>query len=493
MAQSQSIAFRAILALALMIGFYVVALTIGIGLLYIPIAIAMYSHAFSLKILIICWIAGGSILFAIIPRVDRFVGPGPRLTESEQPRLFQEIQRVAAESQQAMPAEVYLVPDVNAFVTERGGVMGIGSRRVMGVGLSLLQVLTVAELRAVIAHEFGHFRKGDTKLGPWVYKTRSAIGRTLVALSQQSSVFQAPFIWYGKMFMRVAQSVSRAQEFVADEVAAQVAGAQHLISGLRRITQASFAFSSYWQEAVAPAIDTGFAPPIADGLKQFIQAPQIAKELENVVSTVKGRSNPYDSHPSLQARIDALSKLSLTSPSTDDRPAISLLDDIPKLETQMLGVIIGEEESRRLRKIEWKEVGSQVYVKIWKRQYRELGAALTRTTPLHLGPALRKPKAIISKLHTGEAQYWSQELRESYPEILAGVAISLCLIERGWSVEVNFGEPVKFTCNDNECLPFESMAKLVSDATNDAPWAEFCKGAGIAEVDLGKIEVREDS
>ena len=489
MAASHSIAFRAVLALALMIGFYVIALTIGFGLLYVPIGIVIYSNVFNLKILIICWIAGGSILFAIIPRVDRFVGPGPRLTESEQPRLFKEIENVAVESMQAMPAEVYLVSDVNAFVTERGGIMGIGSRRVMGIGLPLLQVLTVAELRAVIAHEFGHFRKGDTKLGPWVYKTRSAIGRTLVALSQQGSLFEAPFIWYGKMFMRVAQSVSRAQEFVADEVAAQVAGAQHLISGLKRISLASYAFHSYWQDEVAPAIDTGFMPPIAAGLKQFMQAPEIAKQLEDVVSTTKDKSNPYDSHPSLQARIDALSKLSLPPSATDERPAISLLDDIPQLEMRMIGLIIGETESRGLTKIEWKEVGSHVHLKIWKSQYRGFRTALAGITPLTLGPALREPKAITSKLHTGVAQHWSTEFRESYPKILAGIAISLCLVERGWNVEVKFGESVKLTYNSGECFPFDSTAKLASDASNDAAWANFCEGVGIAGVDLGEIEV----
>ena len=36
---------------------------------------------------------------------------------------------------QTMPEEVYVVNAVNAFVAQRGGIMGIGSRRVMGIGL----------------------------------------------------------------------------------------------------------------------------------------------------------------------------------------------------------------------------------------------------------------------------------------------------------------------------------------------------------------------
>ena len=56
-------------------------------------------------------------------------------------------------------------------------------------------------------------------------------------------------------------------------------------------------------------------------------------------------------------------------------------------------------------------------------------------------------------------------------------------------MEVKFGEPVKLTYNGGECFPFDSTAKLASDASNDAAWANFCEGVGIAGVDLGEIEV----
>ena len=121
-----------------------------------------------------------------------------------------------------MPSEVYLVPDVNAWVSSRGGVMGFGSRRVMGIGLPLLHVTRVAEMEAVLAHEFGHYHGGDTRLGPWIYKTRTAIGRTLEALGD--GWLQVPFRAYGNFFLRVTQAISRAQEFTADRLAATLFG-----------------------------------------------------------------------------------------------------------------------------------------------------------------------------------------------------------------------------------------------------------------------------
>jgi len=41
----------------------------------------------------------------------------------------------------------------------------------MVIGLPLMQIMTVSQMRAVLAHEFGHYYGGDTKLGPWVYRT----------------------------------------------------------------------------------------------------------------------------------------------------------------------------------------------------------------------------------------------------------------------------------------------------------------------------------
>ncbi len=73
---------------------------------------------------------------------------------------------VAAAIGQEMPSHVYLVSDINAFVTQRGGLIVFGSRQVMGIGLPLMHAVTVQELTAIGAHEFGHYHSSDVALGP---------------------------------------------------------------------------------------------------------------------------------------------------------------------------------------------------------------------------------------------------------------------------------------------------------------------------------------
>src|SRR5579859_447421 len=272
----QSLAGRALLAVGLLIGFYLLALAIAGLLLYIPYAEWTYFYRLDLRIAVFCILGAGLILQAIIPRRDHFTPPGPALDPAGQPQLFAVLNEIARSTGQRMPAEVYLVPNVNAWVTQRGGLMGFGSRRVMGLGLPLLRVLTVAELRAVVAHEFGHYYGGDTQLGPWIYKTRAAIGRALAGLARHSATLQAPFLWYGKMFLRVTHSISRRQEFVADELAARTVGARPLIEGLQAVHGAASAFEAYWQGEVVPVLNAGFRPPLADGFLSFLTAEAIA-------------------------------------------------------------------------------------------------------------------------------------------------------------------------------------------------------------------------
>jgi heat shock protein HtpX len=150
-------------------------------LLWIAYADIAYTRHPALKLVLFCVAGGFSVLWSIIPRPDRFEAPGPRLDSSREPELFASLAEVADATAQQMPAEVYLVNDVNAFVTQRGGIMGIGSRRVMGLGLPLMHAVTVQEFKAILAHEFGHYHSGDVALGPWIHKTRAAIGRTRIA------------------------------------------------------------------------------------------------------------------------------------------------------------------------------------------------------------------------------------------------------------------------------------------------------------------------
>ncbi len=335
---STSVASRALLALALMIGFYLLALGIVAALLAFPYLEVTHFHRIYFKLTIFCIVGAGAIFWAILPRADHFLEPGPRLTPQDQPELFHEISSVAQATGQANPEDVYLIPEVNAWVAQRGGIMGLGSRRVMGLGLALLKVLTVSQFRAVIAHEFGHFYSEDIKLGPWVYKTRATIARTLNALSQRSQILQLPFIWYGLLFLRISHAVSRRQEFTADALAAKTFGSRPMCEALLSLHGTALAFASYWTNEAVPVLRAGRFPKLLEGFEEYLHEEGVSRKMHELTEAelLSGESDPYDTHPPLRERLEALKELPEGEKAGADPSALTLLRDTPILEQDLL-------------------------------------------------------------------------------------------------------------------------------------------------------------
>ena len=290
------------MAVLLMVGFYAFALAIAAGLLWIPYAEYNYLRRLDTRILIFSLAGAATILWALVPRIDNFEAPGPRLTPSNAPHLFTMIHDVAKATSQPRPEDVYLLDDVNAWVAQRGGVMGFGSRRVMGIGLPLIKGLSPVELRSVIGHEFGHYVSGDVKLGPWIYKTPATIARTLHGVSGNWILHQI-FNWYARIFMRMTTQISREQEFVADATAARVAGTAPAISALKRVDVIAPAYSTYVSNEVMPVLQAGFLPPVSEGFERYMNDPDLHQVFQEYAKHAIGaEAGEFDAHPRTSER-----------------------------------------------------------------------------------------------------------------------------------------------------------------------------------------------
>ena len=483
------------MAVALMIGFYLLALAIAGGLLYIPYAELTYGHRLHFRLAFGCIIGALAILWSVLPRRDKFKPPGPPLTREQQPRLFTEIESVARSVGQAAPAEVYLVPDVNAWVSQRGGVMGLGSRRVMGLGLPLMRVLTRAQFRAVLAHEFGHYYGGDTKLGPWVYKTRGAIGRTLASLAGKNwegSLLQLPFLWYGKMFLRITHAVSRRQEFQADELAARAVGAKPLAEGLRAVHGAGLAFQSYWANECAPVLHAGFHPPLVEGFQRFVRAGAvaefIAKHLDEEMK--EGKANPYDTHPPLKERVAAVAALPAGEVAADDPPAISLLEEVPALENQLLAAIAGAEQAGKLKPIAWDDVCAKVYLPQWAKLLKANAAGLGGITPESLPKWASELPAWGQRFVQITGEKVADQAAGNLAGAVIGSALMVLLVNRGGKPDAGLGKTISMTLNSKGIEPFAVLKALATRKLPAEEWQRTCADLGIAGVDLGKVEAQ---
>jgi len=483
-ASKSSLAGRAVVAVLLTIGFYGLALAIVALLLFIVYAQVQYANRLNVRLTLACISTAGVILWSILPRIDRFTSPGPRLEPDKNPDLFRQVSDIARQVGQEMPDEVYLLPQVNAFVAQRGGVMGIGSRRIMGIGLPLLQTLTIPQFRAVIAHEFGHFYGGDTKLAPWIYKNRQSIIRTVVGLGD--SWLQFLFRGYAKLFLRVTQGISRNQEFVADRLAAQIVGSRPFVEGLRTVHGVAPAFEAFLQNEVAPTVHAGYRPPLVEGFALFLSEPSVAEVIQRSVEqeVESSETNPYDTHPSLKERIAAAEALPPGADAADSAPALSLVQDVPGLEQALFGQLMGPEQAAGLKPVDWHSAATKVWLPFWEKTVRDYAASLTGVTAASLPQLLQSPGELAAQIQRSAGRPLAAGDKARAVTHITAMALTGALARQGWTVDASPGAQVSLQQGETRLEPFAVVAQLASGELPADAWQAFCEQAGIAGLPL---------
>jgi heat shock protein HtpX len=499
-APRRSVALFALLAVVMVAVSYVVIVLLAIACVYLPyLALTSAEHPPAQLGLFLLGgvVVAATILWSIVPRPDRFEAPGLLLEPSAHPRLFAELNTIASSLNEPLPREVYLVGQVNAFVADRGGILGIGSRRVMGIGLPLLSSLTISEMRAVLAHEFAHYYSGDTKMGPWVYKTQSAMIRAfrnigslgqlgrIAALQLMNMVATFILKWYFIFFLRVINFVSRKKEYRADELACLVAGAEPLVQGLRKIHGASMAWGPYWNSEVVPVLNLGCKPAIADGFSRFMAAPQIEVQVTKGIEKeiAEGKTEPYDTHPPLRDRIAAIEKLEGKPGEEDDELAISLLEQPDSAELQFLELMNPNLAKNSLRQVGWDEVGQTVTIPSWKAAVGEYAPMMNGITAGSLPEVVKMLPQMGSKIRDPRGMLLTPQQRAQRAGQLLGMALGLALLERGWELEAQPGS--FFLAKGTERMnPLALIEELAAGKTSPENWTKMCEEFGIADLEL---------
>ncbi len=445
-------------------------------------------------------IAAAVLAWSALPRIDKFEPPGPELGKAQHPELFAMIEDIAQRTGQRMPVHVYAVLEVNAFVTERGGVMGIGSRRVMGIGLGLLNAFSVDEVRAVIAHEFGHFHGGDTRLGPWVYKTRAAMGRAVINLqnTMQSvgeiealgfvlAIVEAPFRWMALGYMRLASAVSRAQEFSADAVAARAVGTAPVLGGFGRLAGTAAALDAYLETEIGALVEHGVLPPVLSGARQFVDANRERMAEIDADHAKFGEVSPFDSHPPLSDRIAAIEQLQGTVPAhvgtRDERLAIELVRYPEKLVRELISDRLSQNGlAKPLEAVEWNEV-APLFVKNLHFMLARHRRWLKDKSIAQLDRS-QKTGRDHARLIEGVGEY-AHELQDASVVHLQRqfytAAISVALEHIGYEAKTGPGEPLVFHQGDASYEPGKIVRQYLDGELSDDAWTATWEGAGLHE------------
>jgi hypothetical protein len=247
------------------------------------------------------------------------------------------------------------------------------------------------------------------------------------------------------------------------------------------VQRAGVAYDAYWQSEVVPVLSSGFRPPIAAGLTQFLSAESISKSLgEHIEQELSGgTADPYDSHPPLRERIEALRQLDNGSTPGPPQIASSLLRNVDRLEHELL-LSFGVDPAlvKNLSRIQWEETGSRVFLPIWQKQVEENAPALREVRVSALPDVLAMLPKFSARLQIKDVP---PEEHAVAAQGILGSALAVRLNREGWSVDARPGLPVTMIKDGRTIEPFAVPGKLANGELTAQAWAEECVRAGVGE------------
>lgn len=328
-----SVKIRAAIAVGLLGGYYLLAVAIigGLGALTAvlwltnPGPVAAKASLFTIGAIV----AVGGAFIAVL-RAKPAPPDGVALREGEAPQLWALARQVAASVGTRAPDEIRLVAEVNAAVSEQAGLLGLRpGRRFLYVGTPLLMGMDVGALRAVLAHEFGHYSGHDTRLGGLTYLGYDTMAGTIGRLGRRN-VLGWLFRCYFWLYRVVSLAVRRRQESDADQAMVRVAGTETAVRSLRSLPPLSAAWDFYLRRYVAWGWEFGYAPADITGSFPEILAGR-AEELRELASELpEEKASRWDSHPPIAERVAAIARTPAVdgTEATDPRPATDLVPDL---------------------------------------------------------------------------------------------------------------------------------------------------------------------
>jgi Zn-dependent protease with chaperone function len=467
---------RALVALALWLGFYVLGIGLAVALVSLPYAQGRFEGTIGLSGLASA-LGGISVLWALFPRFQPFQPPSEALDRGKFPRFGELVDDIARRVGHAQPQDLFLTPEANAFAGSRKSGWLSRRRSMVGVGLVLFEICDRDELSSVVAHEMGHHFAGDVALGPWVHRIRRAIAGALERMEGSNFWLHLPFVGYGELFLRITRRTSREQELAADALAARTCGAPATAAALARLHKLAPLWEAYWDGEVVPLLNLGFRPPLLDGFRRMMKLPSVREDLEKIARSADERPpSPADTHPPLTERLLALGARDEFQREAPEEGARTWFDDPAAAELVVIRSVL-KDPATPLAPVAWEEAGEKVWIPQWKKIISELGDVFDDLTLPRLPVVTADPSLISDRLPGTLAVLSPQALRQRMFRLLAAW-LAVQLHGRGFTVSAQPGAEVILT-RDGVSIETGATVRALADGTlAPAAWRDRCAALG---------------
>lgn len=265
------------------------------------------------KLILIVGVVAAVAMFLVVKAIfqgkhEPLFVEGELVSESAAPELWGRVRALCERMGTSPPDHIVGGIDDNFFVTE--GEVRLDNQvyrgRTLFVSLSLLRTLDRAEADAILAHEMAHFSGGDTAFSRKLVPRLNHYLRYLEALKSGGISIPVYFfmLFYWALFQLSLGKSRREREFRADALAAEQTAPEHIAHSLVKVA----AYSSYRGRVESQLFEhdkkleeVGIVGRVLGGFSSYVASEHLVQDLEE-----SSFPHPFDSHPTLEARLEAV-------------------------------------------------------------------------------------------------------------------------------------------------------------------------------------------
>ena len=275
--------------------------------------------------------------------------PGRSLNYDEAPGLWELTRTVAAAVDTRPVDEIRITPGTELAVYEKGTMRERSqdkARRILILGVGVLNDFKQNGFRAVLAHEYGHFTHRDTAGGDVAIRVNNDMMKFAVAMvaNEQATMWNVAFHFlriYHFIFRRISHGATRLQEVLADRVAALKYGPLAFEEGLTHVVRKSVEFHHLAVKEIGASVEARRALQNLYELRAE-QNPDLQQEIE---ASLNRETSEDDTHPCPNDRF----RLTRRVTGANESPATGMVWDLFKnreaLTNEMTSLIQSEVRS----------------------------------------------------------------------------------------------------------------------------------------------------
>lgn len=371
---------KSLLAIALFLLVYISIGIITLGLTYSAIWFLLFSFTtsgvhfllvFALGYLLLSLAITIFVFKFLFKKNSKYTDDQFEITRETAPELFQLIKDTAEKVGTNFPDKIYIDGSNNAHVKSQRTLIGtlISNKLELIIGIGLINSVTALELKAIIAHEFGHFSQKSLRINTLAYQVNRAIwdmlydneaydnwvtkwfDRGIYAVfiyvaTKYNNCVRSILAFFSKLVTLNFLALSRQLESHADEISATVCGPTPLINYFLRIEyseQCLGVVARYYEKQAKQNLmgrniyrdyftymqnlSQRNEIPVENGL------PLISKSMySNYTSSKLVLNNQWSSHPEIIQRISNLESKFESRPIENDFPAFKILVNHEEIE-----------------------------------------------------------------------------------------------------------------------------------------------------------------